>query len=252
MGRPGAVLIALWILGAAAARAAEPPPGPAAAIARMDQLWATRDSSGAMADAVTVGNAEITVDPQNFEVEWRLARAYFWLASTQPNRVSSKALAVKAVEWAERVRDQRPDRVEGHYYAAVAIGEYASTVGIMQAIVDGVAGKVETAALRAHEIDPDYASGAPGVVLGRYYFLLPWPKRDLERSRRYLEEVVRRHPNKLIARQYLAETYYELDEREQARAQLLLVGSTDPAPDTERDLPNPRPLAAAALRKWFE
>jgi len=233
------------------ATGAPTPQTPDAVIARMDQLWAGRDDSGAMQEAVTAGTELANADPNNYEAEWRLARAYWWLAETQPSRVGRKALAVKAMEWADRARGQRPDRVEGHYFMAISVGEYAATIGAMQAIVDGVAGKVESTALRANEIDPDYAVGAPGVILGRYYFMLPWPKRDLARSRHYLENVVNRHPGKLIARQFLAETYYALGDRDRAHAQLLLVLSTPPAPETERDLPSPKPLAEASLREWF-
>ncbi len=252
MARISAVLICMWVLSVAAVGAAEQGNAADPPIARMDELWARRDNSGAMADAVTAGAKALDADPHNFDVLWRMARAYYWLAATQPNRLSSKALAAKAIEWADRARQQRPDRVEGHYFASIAIGQYATTIGIMQAIVDGVAGKVESAAQRAYDIDRDYASGAPGTVLGRYYFVLPWPERDLKRSRRYLEEVVARHPGKLIARQYLAETYYALGDRDKARTQLNLVLSTDPAPDTDLDLPRVKPLAQAAIREWFD
>lgn len=251
MARAAALLLCVWALSAIAVGAPQAQQAPDRALARMDELWATRDDSAAMQDAVRAGNELVAADPSNYEAEWRLARAYWWLALTQPNRVGRKALAVKAMEWAERARAHRPDRVEGHYFMAVSVGEYAATIGVMQALVDGVAGKVESGALRANEIDPDYAVGAPAIILGRYYFMLPWPKRDLHRSRGYLETVVKRHPGKLIARQFLAETYYALGERDQAHGQLLLVLNTAPAPDTERDLPAPKPLAEASLREWF-
>ena len=100
----------------------------------------------------------LAVDPHSYEVQWRMARAYFWVAYTQPSRVAKKALAAKALEWAERAVSEQPDRVEGHYFYAVALGEYASTIGVMQAVVDGVAGKVESAAQRAYAIDRDFTS----------------------------------------------------------------------------------------------
>jgi len=193
----------------------------------------------------------LAIDPQNYEVEWRLARAYFWVAYTQKNRIVKKAMAGKAIESAERARSVRPDRVEGQYFYAVSWGEYANTIGIMQAVVDGVAGKVESAATRAYEIDRDYSNGAPATVLGRFYYMLPWPKRDLPLSRRYLEEVVERHPRALVARDYLADTYYELGEHDKAREQLLFVLDNEPAPGTEFDRPPAKPLAREALQRWF-
>jgi tetratricopeptide (TPR) repeat protein len=221
-------------------------------VQRMDALWERRDAHGACPDIVALGTLALAVDPHSHAVQWRMARVYFWVAYTQPSRVAKKALAAKAIEWGERARGEQPDRVEGHYFYAVAVGEYASTIGIMQAVVDGVAGKVETAARRAHAIDRDYWHGAPGTVLGRFYFLLPWPKRDLDKSREYLEEVVVRHPRALLARDYLAETYYELGEREKAREQLAFVLANDPEPGTELDRPQPKSVAREAMQRWFQ
>lgn len=220
-------------------------------VKRMDAMWDRRDTPGVCADIISLGTLALAVDPHSYEAEWRVARAYFWVAFTQPSRVSKKALAAKGIQWAERARVEQPDRVEGHYFYAVAVGEYASTIGIMQAVVDGVAGKVENAAKRAYTIDRDYWHGAPGTVLGRYYFLLPWPKRDLDKSREYLEEVVARHPRALIARDYLADTYYERGEREKAREQLEFVLASEPEPGTELDRPQPKPLAREAMQRWF-
>jgi len=219
--------------------------------ARMDALWLHRDTGSAVQELVLVATGAVTTDPQDYEAEWRLARAYFWVAYTQSNRVAKKAMAGKAMEWAERARAQRPNRVEAHYLYAIAIGQYADTIGIVQAVMDGVAGKFEAEARRAYEIDRDYSYGAPGTVLGRYYFMLPWPQRDLELSRRYLEDVVARHPSSLVARCYLAETYYELGQRGKAREQLAYVLTHDPAPGTELDLPPPKVMARETMQRWF-
>jgi hypothetical protein len=243
------VVVLFGAAGAAADRAGHT--GIDAATAHMDELWAHRDQSGAMQELVAAGTNALAADPHNFDAEWRLARAYFWVAYTQPSRIAKKGLARTAMEWADHARTDRPDRVEGHYLFAISAGEYANTIGAAQALVEGLAGKVESAALRAYAIDRDYSNGAPGTVLGRYYFMLPWPMRDLERSRHYLEEVVARHSGALIARDYLADTYYELGEREQARAQLTFVLANNLMPGTELDLPAPKTLAREAMERWF-
>jgi hypothetical protein len=248
------VVLVVSLLAAAVAAApggAEDHAGIDAATARMDGLWAHRDKSDAMQELIAVGTNALAANPHRYGAQWRVARAYFWVAYTQPSRVAKKALARTAMEWADHARTDRPDRVEGHYLFAISAGEYANTIGAAQALVEGLAGKVESAALRAYAIDRDYSNGAPGTVLGRYYFMLPWPMRDLDRSRRYLEEVVARHPGALIARDYLADTYYELGEREQARAQLTFVLANNLMPGTDLDLPAPKTLAREAMERWF-
>ena len=186
MGRVAAIALGACVAVAVAAGAlrAGDHDGIDASLARMDGLWAHRDTNEAMQELVLVGTNALATDPQSYEAEWRLARAYFWVAYTQPNRIAKKAMAGKAVEWADRVRRDRPDRVEGHYLYAIAVGAYADTIGNAEAAIEGLAGRVESEALRAYEIDRDYYYGAPGTVLGRYYFMLPWPLRDLQRKER--------------------------------------------------------------------
>jgi len=245
------IAAAIGITLAIAARGAAADDAATALIAQMDALWEQRDTRDVMPELLALGAEAAARAPNAFEVEWRLARAYFWVAYGQGNRVTRKAIAGKAAEWADRARAHRPDRVEGHYFYALAIGAYADCIGVVQAVMEGIQSRFETAALRAYEIDRDYEHGAPTTVLGRYYFVLPWPKRDLVRSRRYLEEAVGRHPRVLIARVYLADTYYALDEREKARAQLEFALANPPESGTELDQPPPKPLAEAAMERWF-
>jgi hypothetical protein len=251
MVRPVVLCGALLVAACGMAPAAQDGDTIEALVEQMDAVYARRDEYGAMPNLVSLAMIARAIDPDGYEVEWRLARAYFWVAYTQPSRVAKKAMAVRAMEAADHARTRRPERVEAHYVYAIALGEYATTIGAMQAVLDRVVGKIESAATRAYEIDRDFYHGAPGTVLGRFFFMLPWPKRDLARSRRYLEEVVARHPHSLIARDYLADTYYELGEREKAREQLLFVLANDLPPGTELDRPPPKPLAREAMRRWF-
>ncbi len=90
--------------------------------------------------------------------------------------------------------------------------------------------------------------GAPIVALGRYYYQLPWPLRDLKRSLAYLEEARRSHPGSLFGRLYLAETYHALDRDDEARQELDFVLQVDPA-TTEWD--EPIRLAHEDRTHWF-
>jgi tetratricopeptide (TPR) repeat protein len=247
---PGALAIAIVLVSSYGSARGAPASDPSATLAQMDVLWEQREARDVMPELTALG-AEADAGAPSYEVEWRLARAYFWVAYGQSNRVTKKGLAGKAAAWADKARTLGPDRVEGHYFYALAIGAYADCIGVVQAVVEGIASRFETAAVRAYEIDRDFEHGAPVTVLGRYYYMLPWPKRDLERSRGYLEEAVKRHPRALIAQVYLADTYYALDERDKARAALEFALTAAPEAGSERDQPPPKPLARAALGRWF-
>ncbi len=222
--------------------------GLVALVAQMDRLWNARETQGTIPSIASLGMIAYAIDPTRADASWRLARAYWWVARTQANRSIKKALATKANEWAERAMRAAPQRVEGPYYEALSIGEYAATIGFIEAVRQGIGGRVERAALRAYELDRDFDGGGPMVVLGRFYFVLPWPLRDLEKSRRYLEELRQRQPTKLIGRYYLAETYHALDEPKRARAELDHIMSSQPQPDDGEATH----LAQEALAGWFD
>jgi hypothetical protein len=220
-------------------------------VARMDRLWVERHRPGAMHDMISLGMVALAIDPGSYAAQWRTSRAAFWVARTQSNRVVKGAMAVRAKDLAERAVTLAPQRAEGHYFSAVALGEYATTTGIVRAVREGLAGKIETAALKAYEIDRDFDDGAPIAVLGRFYFVLPWPKRDLAKSRRFLEEGARKHPQILMNFVYLAELEYDEGHPDKAHTALQRVLKPTAPVSRSDEQAEARALARAHLEKWF-
>jgi hypothetical protein len=247
---PGAAL-RLWLaLGAAlfvvvAAGAAEPS---ATTIQQMDALWASRKDPESLRRLIEMGEKSAR-ERDDFETEWRIARACVFLGEQQENRTLKKALAVKGMEWGRKAMEKEPNRVEGHYYYGSTVGQYGATIGMLTAVTAGVAGKFESSMTRSIEIDNDYDEGGARIALGRFYYVLPWPKKDLQRSRRYLEESRKRHPQRLLTRLYLADTYYELGKKTQARRELQVILQSD-IPPQEMTM-KPHELARERLQQWF-
>jgi len=236
--------------GFAGAAVAEANENASAQVARMDELWAARDRLDALREFIDVGNQTLALDPESYEAAWRVAHAYWWVAYRSEERTLKKGMATKAMDAAKRAIGLNPKRVEGQFIYTVALGEYGSSIGIITAIREGLGGKFERGALKAYELDRDFDGGGPMIALGRFYYMLPWPLRDLKKSRRYLEELRSRHPEALIGRVYLAETYYALGDKDEARAELELVLKTELPPAADPDGPFSKQLAAEILRKW--
>ncbi len=245
-----AVVAGLAADGFAGAGAVETADDPAARIARMDELWAARGNADALRESMDLCNRALVADPESYEAAWRLARGYWWVAYRSEDRTLKKAMAVKAMDVARGAIALNADRVEGHYFHMLSIGEYGGSIGIVTAVRQGIGGKFENAALRAYELDRDFDGGGPMVALGRFYYLLPWPLRDLKKSRRYFEEARSRHPDTLFGRVFLAETYYALDERALARAELDFVLNAALPPAAGPDALLSKQRAAEILRKW--
>jgi tetratricopeptide (TPR) repeat protein len=223
----------------------------AAPVQRLDELWEARLEPTAIPQLVEVGERTGVEGADDFELAWRVARGFWWLAFAEERRSPKQDLAHQGMQWGERARSLNERRVEGHLLYALALGEYAEAIGIAAAVLKGLDGKFTEAASKAYEIDRDFEMGGPITAIGRYHYRLPWPKRDLDKSRRYLEEGRERHPRALLNRLYLAETYHALGDTVAARRELESVLGADPETVARAVPPPPPGLAAKYLREWF-
>ena len=225
--------------------------GPGAAIEDLDRLWAQRASPEAVERAVTLGARSLTLHPSSYELAWRLARAYWRKGDLMMDKASRREAYATARRYAETAVKLDADRVEGHCYYALTTGDYGGTLGLVGAATEGIGSTFEREITRAYDINRDFDSGSPMLALGRYYFELPWPMRDLGKSRRYLEELKQRHPDVLLGRVYLAETDHALGDDVAARQELQYVLSHDPVRERaveERDI---KTDAEQRMREWF-
>jgi len=213
------------------------PSRPLAEILReVDALHARRDDTGALPAEKKLLDDLIAHAPQEFEVLWRAARYAFWI-SDDPGLDTAKRSVVGKEGWdlAERAIAREPNRVEGHYWAAVNIGNYALGLGIMKALANGLEGKFRGRLSRAEALDRRYERGAIDVAWGRFFQKLPWPKRDTKEAATRFGNAIRAFPGNLRARVYLASLYEEDDKHTEAKRLLdevlAAAGGIDPAED---------------------
>jgi tetratricopeptide (TPR) repeat protein len=218
-------------------------------LAKMDALWAQRAAPGPMDEIIRMGTAVLAQDPNSYDVTWRVSRAYWWIGHTTEDMAARRTACAAGMRYGEEAMRVAPDAVEGHFTYALSVGEYATGIGIAQAVMQGIGQKFERACLDTYALDRDYDNGAPIVALGRYYYMLPWPLRDLNQSRRYLEEARQRHPHALWGRVYLAQTYYALGQERAAKTELRAVLALDPLADKQ---PEDIPAKAAAMQQLVE
>jgi hypothetical protein len=234
---------------------ARPPPpfqgapiaeGPAGWREHFDELWHRRDEPGMEKQLEQILQQVLAVEPRSFEANWRLASLCNWQADVK-EADEKAALGKKAWDAGDKAIAANAADVRGHYNAAVGIGLYSEGVGIITALSQGLEGKFRDRILAALRIDKDYLDGAPQVVWGRYFFKLPWPKRDVGQATKVLEEAVRTHPSNLRAKLYLADCYADGDKVDEGRklAQQILA-----APEGN-DPPEARRMKKKA-RDWLE
>lgn len=243
----------LALVSAALLAQATPPAAPPAAAApaaadwqaKWDELWKTRDQAASEKEMYKILDDVLAKEPNSFEANWRLASLYNWDANgTEGDKKAD--LGKKAWAAGDKAREAKPSDVRGHYQAGVGVGLYSEGIGILQALSQGIEGKFRDRIQTALKLDKDYLDGQPQVVWGRYFFKLPWPKRDVDKSVDVLETAIAGHPNNWRAKIYLADSYD--DQGKHAEAKRLVQDVID-ARDGQ-DPPEDRRLKAMA-QKWL-
>ncbi len=215
-------------------------------------MWAERARPESVDRAIQIGTAALAQHPSDYDLAWKLARAYYRKGDMAPEKSPERRdLYASAQRYAQAAVKLDPDRVEGHCYYGLITGDYGGTLGIISAATQGIASTFEREVKRAYDIDRDFDHGSPMLGLGRFYFELPWPKRDLDRSRKYLEELKQRHPNVLLGRIYLADTDHALGDDTAARRELQYVLDHDPVPDRAVEEHDIKADAQQRLGSWF-
>jgi tetratricopeptide (TPR) repeat protein len=231
------------------------PEGAETLFRRIDAAYAERDRPGKL-DELRAGLAEAEKRwPGDYGVLWRQAELLCWLADEQHQPDAPKSrLGRECWDVAEKAIAARPGGVEGWFLAAQGAGNYSLGIGILTALAKGMEGKFKERLARAQAIDPGYQSGGIDTAWGRFYYELPWPKYDAEKSERFLRKALERNPRNMRALVYLAELYAKEDRAAEGRALLERAAALEPgaydAPEERRWQERARELLAApAARK---
>jgi hypothetical protein len=214
---------------------------------RWDELWTRRDTPSVANELAVLAKAELAKDSASFEGNWRRASLLVWLADAAADGSEVKAqLGKLAWEAGDKAIAAKPGDVRGHYFAGTGIGLYSEGVGILTALSQGLEGKFRDRIQAALKIDKDFLDGGPQVVWGRYFFKLPWPKRDVGESIKVLSAVALQHPQNLRAKLYLADSLG--DDGKGAEARKIVQEILD-AP-LEGDVPEKKRMKDLA-KKWL-
>jgi tetratricopeptide repeat protein len=194
------------------------------AVASLDALWRERADPAKSDEAIRQGTAGLAAHPDDAELMYRLARATLWVGDGLENNDDRKQKLGREVwDLGERLVKAKPGWVGGHYYAAAGIGIYSQAVGILRALGEGLESKFNERLDRAIELDQRFQKEMPLIAKGRYYFELPWPKRNLGKSATWYRKALALDPNNLRATAWLAETLWRDGDVAGARAQLAKV-----------------------------
>jgi hypothetical protein len=187
---------------------------------RFDELWHQREDPKTLEQLRNLAQAELGKDPKSYDANWRMASILVWQADGLPDGDEKAALGKQGWEIGDKAAQADPKRVEGQYYAGAGLGLYSEGVGIVKALSQGLEGKFRNYSLAALRTDRDFLDGAPLVLWGRYFFKLPWPKRDVGQSIKVLTNMLNKHPTNLRGKLYLADALLSDGNKPEAKKQI--------------------------------
>lgn len=187
-------------------------------VGRADELYHQRAEPGAVRESVMVLSGAMG-GSDRYEVQWRLARALFFLGQEASSRNPALQLYSAGIGAGERAVALNSDRVEGHFWVGVNLALFAEGNGGIRGVRALRSAKLELT--RAIEIDEGYHGAGPLRVLGRLNHKAP---RILggsrKRSRELLDRALVISPSNSVTLAYAAELAIETGEVERAAALL--------------------------------
>jgi TRAP transporter T-component len=150
-----------------------------------------------------------------YEVQWRLARALFFLGQQAGARESSRELHSAGIDAGELAVSLNPERVEGHFWVGVNLSLFAEAAG-------GIRGAralrwARAELKRAVAISESYHEAGPLRVLGRLEHKAPRILGgNLKRGRNLLDRALAIAPSNTVTIIYAAELAIESGDRDRA------------------------------------
>lgn len=155
--------------------------------------------------------------PDEIEATAGMCHALFLRSFFTKERKKAEKYARKAVSLARKMIKRWPKRAEGYYWMASSTGLLVRIIGVLDAVSQGLATRVEKAGLKALELDRTLYKGAVPRLLGRYYYLVPWPMKDLDKAVDLLADAYKQDPANVTGMRYLGEAWEAKGDKTKAR-----------------------------------
>lgn len=209
--------------------------GPSESIVELDRLYDQRLDVKRIQELVEKGQSLLSKDPHDYELLWRLSRAYFHLGREAENRGDKLTFYKEAVEMGRQAVKVENDKVEGHFWLGISIAAVGETTGIMKSLTS--VGDVKKEMEQVIALDDHYEEGGGYRILGRLEQKVPWlfggsKTRSLQNYRKALAVA----PGNTYTHLFLAELLMEEGKLEEAIGELKIILNTKNDPKWAYDI----------------
>ena len=212
----------------------------------VDDLYRRRGEPGAVEESVSL--LTNSSDANAYEVQWRLARALFFLGQCAQGSDEKKQLHATAVRAGRRAVSSMPGRVEGHFWLGVNLALFAEASGGLRAALALLRARSELK--RAAAISESYHGAGPLRVLGRLEHHAPlFLGGSRKKSLCYFERALAATTANSVTMIYTAELLLQIGSRARASDLLRQVISLPVDPEWEFEKLRDPKLAQSMLAK---
>lgn len=213
----------------------------------IDQADAKHDDDAYSATYELLQQAE-QLEPDNFEVIWRLARAHFDFSDNSEDETVISDNFYKGLDYAKKALELDDSRAESHKWYGILIGKVGELEGTKQKILNSYEVKDHT--LKAIELDPE--DDGNFHVMGRWHYTLSdlsWferkiagliyatpPEASFEEAAEYFKKAIALEPTDIRNHLWLGNTYVALDKNEQAKQEYNAALAITAENDSDRKL----------------
>ena len=184
-------------------------PAPLLALLSLALAWPALPVRAEAPEAARAFEQRLLADPSDFEALLGAADAlnremakrtngnlplFDGLQDTAEHRAIWAELAPRALDRARRALALRPDSAAAAAALATAYMFYASSLGIVSAILKGSAGEYREHARRLIALDPTWEAGLGDYLMASFYLVAPWPVGDADESLRHFERALASAP----------------------------------------------------------
>jgi len=170
------------------------------------------------------------LEPNNFEVIWRLARAHFDFSDNSEDEAVISKNIYAGFDYADRALKMDANRAESHKWYGILIGRKGELEGTKQKILNSY--EVKSHTLKAIELDP--SDDGNFHVMGRWHYTLAdlsWferkiagliyatpPQASFKEAAEYFQQAINIAPDEIRHYVWLGKTYEKLDNIDAAKS----------------------------------
>ena len=182
-------------------------------------------------------NLALKEEPKNELLLYYLAKSIEFKYAVLPLNFSKETCNNVFIDMIKKLENSYKEDSKFLNYALILMwGRYGENMSLIEAAKKGIANVIKKYGERLYKLDKKFENGAACLVLGRLHyktpsipFVLTWP--SLKESKKYLKEGISLFPNSLWLNFYIADTLYELNEKDDAKVYYRKVLEFVPRPE---------------------